>query len=424
MTEEYTVHFNTEPHLTLDFAAAEPEQVEVTPTTRPLTYAYSATEVDGQLVFGPYTEPYAEEGELRLYGRDGLYTVINWTPGDVIIGVPNPDYWRSYINLNTATNLLGQFKNGSNVFVPEGITFAATTNGTYMFASATNVSLPSTATFDSVTNASYMFDSAKNVSGFAATLGKATNFTNFAYKAADIDLTSLNPENGTNFSHAFCRATRVSVDPVKILNNGKVINLAAAFAWNSYIEWPDELEINLPACTDLSAFISSSTTGTPNSSPKHLVINAPNVTTISTNADGAGREGCAINTRLITLEAHMPKLVDWIYAFEYNTNLVSFKGTATAMTTGTQTFQNNKKMSRFDCDLPALSTASAMFNGCVLDAYSVKKIATGIKTWTSGSHPITIGIAKPLQNDPDVLADIAAIRAKGWTVTVQYNALS
>lgn len=81
-------------------------------------------------------------------------------------------------------------------------------------------------------------------------------------------------------------------------------------------------------------------------------------------------------------------------------------------------------MYRFDCDLPALSTASAMFNGCVLDAYSVKKIATGIKTWTSGSHPITIGIAKTLQNDPDVQADIAVIRSKGWTVTAQYNALS
>lgn len=424
MTEEYTIHFNTEPHLTLDFTAAEPEQVEVTPSARPLTYTYSATEVDGQIVFGPYTEPYAEEGELRLYGKDGQFTVIEWTAGDVIIGVPNPDDWRPYINLNTATNLLGQFKNAANVFVPEGITFASATNASYMFNNAKTVSLPSTATFDSVTNASYMFDSASKVSGFAATLDKATNFANFAYRAVDIDLMSLNPANGTNFSHAFCGSTRVSVDPVKILNNGKVTNLASAFAFNNYIEFPDELELNLPACTDLSAFISNTSAATPHPSPRHLVINAPNVTTISTSADGQGRYGVAINTRLVTLEAHMPRLADWIYGFEYNANLVSFKGTATAMTTGTQTFQNNKKMSRFDCDLPALSTASNMFGGCVLDAYSVKRIATSIKTWTSGSHPITIGIAKPLQNDPDVLADIQAIRAKGWTVTVQYNALS
>ena len=424
MTEEYTIHFNTEPHLTLDFVAAEPEQVEVTPTVRPLTYTYSATEVDGQLVFGPYTEPYAEEGELRLYGKDGLYTVIEWTAGDVIIGVPNPDDWRPYINLNTTTNLEGQFKNAPNAFVPEGITFGAATNGSYMFNNAKNVSLPTTVTFASLTNASYMFQSASKVNGFASTLDRATNFSYFAHRASDINLMSLNPANGTNFSHAFCRATRVSVDPAKIVNNGKVTNLASAFAFNVYTEWLDELEINLPVCTDLSSFMSTYTTSTPHPSPKHLVINAPNVTTISTSADGEGRYGCAINTRMETLEAHMPRLADWIYGFEYNTNLVSFKGTATAMTTGTYTFQGNQKMSRFDCDLPALSTASAMFNGCVLDAYSVKKIATGIKTWTSGSHPITIGIAKPLQNDPDVLADIQAIRDKGWAVTVQYNALS
>lgn len=332
---EYTIQFNTEPHLTLNFAAAEPEQVVVSPSARPLVYAYSAKEVDGEIVFGAYTEPYAEEGELRLYGKDGQFTVIEWRTGDVIIGVPNPDDWRPYVNLNLSTNLEGQFRNASNVVIPEGITFASATNASYTFYNTKTASLPSTATFASVTNASYMFYNASKVSGFAATLDKATNFSYFAYRASDIDLTSLNPENGTNFSHAFCRAQRVSIDPVKIVNNGKVTNLAAAFAWNSYIEWPDELVINLPACTDLSAFISSSTTGTPNSSPKHLIINGPNVTTISTNADGAGREGCALNTRLITLEAHLPKLADWIYGFEYNSNLLEFKGTATAMTTGT-----------------------------------------------------------------------------------------
>lgn len=417
------LNFNGETviHATVDFDATEAVLPVVSPEPYPQTFKFAASEVDGGIQFGPYTEPLPVDGELRFYRQDGTYTVIEWTTGDVIISVPDPNNWRPYVNLNTSTNLVGQFKNTTNVSVPEGITFAATTNGSYMFNNATNASLPSTATFASVTNASYMFDSASNVSGFAAELDSATNFEHFAYRAVDINLTSLNPVNGTNFSHAFCRSNRVSVDPVKILNNGKVTNLASVFAFCNYIEFPEDLVLDLPVCTDLSAFISNGTSGAAHPSPKNLIINAPNVTTISTSADGGGRYGCAINTRLVTLEANMPRLTDWVYAFEYNTNLLSFRGTATAMTTGTQVFQNNTKMYRFDCDLPSLSTASAMFSGCVLDAYSVKKIATGIKSWTSGSHPITLGVDRALQNDPDVLADIQAIRDKRWTVTLQWN---
>lgn len=99
-----------------------------------------------------------------------------------------------------------------------------------------------------------------------------------------------------------------------------------------------------------------------------------------------------------------PKLSNWYYACQ----LGSVWGKAT----------------EFRGDMSAASSCQGCFDKWSLDAASVKHISETIKGWTSGSHPITIGIAKPLQNDPDVQADIATIRAKGWTVAVQYNALS
>lgn len=91
--------------------------------------------------------------------------------------------------------------------------------------------------------------------------------------------------------------------------------------------------------------------------------------------------------------------------------------------------------------LPKLSTAPVMFNGCRLDKPTTLSILNSLKTYTSGTHLLTIGIHKDHRYDPDV--NIALKRCqnsyitpieeygatlpetittdKGWTLTVQWN---
>ena len=63
-----------------------------------------------------------------------------------------------------------------------------------------------------------------------------------------------------------------------------------------------------------------------------------------------------------------------------------------------------------------------MFHHCHLDRSSVKRVGDTIRDATSDaeSPPIAIGMDKALQGQVD--AELDLIRAKGWTVTANYNA--
>lgn len=72
-------------------------------------------------------------------------------------------------------------------------------------------------------------------------------------------------------------------------------------------------------------------------------------------------------------------------------------------------------------NLAALSTGAGMFSGCRLDLPSVQRIAATVKTWTSGDHPLTVGISAELEGDADLEAALDELAAKGWTVAEEYN---
>ena len=97
-------------------------------------------------------------------------------------------------------------------------------------------------------------------------------------------------------------------------------------------------------------------------------------------------------------------------------------------------FEGCSSLTSFSSNLPALTDGTRMFNGCKLDLASVQNIADTINDLAAQNKVgnITIGIDASLRyNDtltdeeqPDAVAAknaIAAIVAKGWTVTEQYN---
>lgn len=122
------------------------------------------------------------------------------------------------------------------------------------------------------------------------------------------------------------------------------------------------------------------------------------------------------------------------------------KDTMEKLTTANSAFYNQTYLSDLYPDyesfsLPALSTASNMFYGCILNATSIKKLSDALPVWESGSHPITIGCHIDHKYDPEVNIALKKLSSdyitpieelgftlpeeitsfKGWTLTVQWN---
>lgn len=71
--------------------------------------------------------------------------------------------------------------------------------------------------------------------------------------------------------------------------------------------------------------------------------------------------------------------------------------------------------------LMMLDNADNMFSGCQLDLESIQTIAQTIKTHTSGTHRIGLGVDYRLQGNADYTAAINTITSKGWSVYAQFN---
>ena len=99
----------------------------------------------------------------------------------------------------------------------------------------------------------------------------------------------------------------------------------------------------------------------------------------------------------------------------------TFKGSYPKVTNGNAIFRYNYNFSNFEADLPCLNNGGNLFADCILNKQSVIRVANSIPTYTSGTYSITLGINKELETDEEVLAAIATIKSKGWTVTTQWN---
>jgi hypothetical protein len=109
-------------------------------------------------------------------------------------------------------------------------------------------------------------------------------------------------------------------------------------------------------------------------------------------------------------------------------NLTSFNSNLSSLTNGEGMFEFCYKLMTFTSDLSKLTKGKFMFNQCKLDASSVKNIIDTINTY-SGVLWLGMGCDKTTE-DKDLFAQevgyadmtslLAALQAKGWTVTAQY----
>lgn len=81
------------------------------------------------------------------------------------------------------------------------------------------------------------------------------------------------------------------------------------------------------------------------------------------------------------------------------------------------------KMTQFDGDLSALEDGEDMFYGCKLGVRTLQRIANTIKTHTSGTHKITIGMnCKETEYETSSYkTHIDTIKEKGWEVLCGFN---
>lgn len=96
-------------------------------------------------------------------------------------------------------------------------------------------------------------------------------------------------------------------------------------------------------------------------------------------------------------------------------------GDFSKITNATLAFYKCLKLRVIEADWSSLSKGDRMFELCELPKAIVLRVLNTIPAYTSGSHPLTIGIHVDHQSDEEVVEAIAAAEEKGWTVVVQWN---
>ena len=78
-------------------------------------------------------------------------------------------------------------------------------------------------------------------------------------------------------------------------------------------------------------------------------------------------------------------------------------------------------LTSFTADLSALTNGHYMFHNRQLNKESALRVLNTIPSYSSGNHPLMLGIHVDHQADEEVLAAIDSATAKGWTLTTQWN---
>lgn len=336
--------------------------------------------------------PHADAGTLRLFGEDTEYKDIPWSVGSNLIMGADGDVREPY-NLNTTTSISYLYYQKSNFSLPNGITFAAATNFERAFYQVNGLTFASGVKVCGATN-QYEFYGAKNITftdKVVLTGNCQAMFIDTTAITADIDWT-----NATVLDSTFGRSrlgTQVGGPDIDV-EAPNATDLRQTFERVAGIR---TFRLTAPKCIYFNGVVCHMP------DLEELYLDLQTATNIDAQGViGGGRWGVVGGSpklRKVTIIA--PKLTNWYYACQqqYYGVGVEFYG-----------------------DMSQASSATGMFDKWSLDAASVARIKDTIQAWTSGSHPILLGVDSTLQNDPDVLADIQAIRDKGWSVTLQWNA--
>ena len=189
------------------------------------------------------------------------------------------------------------------------------------------------------------------------------------------------------------------------------------------------------ACPNFTSFISDLSSLTNGESMFYACINLTSFTSdsngspmnLSSLSNGYGMFlGCS---NLTSFPSDLSSLTNGEMMFLYCSNLTSFTINLSCLTNGQTMFLYCFNLTSFTSDLSSLIHGVDMFYYCKLDAPSIKNIIDTINTY-SGILTLSMGCDNTTE-DKDLFAQevgytdmaslLAALQAKGWTVTAQYN---
>lgn len=140
------------------------------------------------------------------------------------------------------------------------------------------------------------------------------------------------------------------------------------------------------------------------------------------NAESATSANRLLNqTNITKATLNLPNATDINRVCNYCFQLEELRGNLNKAIGGEAAFYRCEKLRVFEVELPSLSNGKYWFNSAQLNKDSALRILNSIPSYTSGDHPLVIGIHADHKTDEDVLDAIANAKAKGWTLTVQWN---
>lgn len=132
---------------------------------------------------------------------------------------------------------------------------------------------------------------------------------------------------------------------------------------------------------------------------------------------------------LTSFDSDLPNITDSSFMFNDCNSLTAFNVDLSNVTNGYGMFSKCTNLTSFSSNLSSLTDGTVMFNECKLDAPSVKNIIDTINTY-SAQLMLGMGCNNTTEDKnlfaqevgyTDMTSLLAALQAKGWTVTAQYN---
>ena len=360
--------------------------------------------------------------ELRL---DGLFCnndILSGTERGIILSEFNSDL----SSLSDGSLMFGACNNLTTF----NSDLSNLTNGFMMFASCTNLTT-FTSDLSNLTNCADMFADCYNLTSFNADLSSLTNGSMMFEGCYSLTSFSSNLSSLTNGYNMFssCGVTSFDSDLSSLTNGDKMFQFCPGLtSFSSNLSSLTNGYMMFQGCSALTSFtsdLSSVTEGV------WMFDRCSSLTSFSSDLSSLtdGNQMFARCTSLTSFSSDLPSLTGGGMMFLNCSALTTFNSDLSSFTGGGRMFEGCINLTSFTSDLPSLTYGVDMFNGCKLDAPSVKNIIDTINTSSKG---LTLGMGcNNTTEDKNLFAQevgytdmtslLAALQAKGWVVTTQYN---
>jgi hypothetical protein len=162
-----------------------------------------------------------------------------------------------------------------------------------------------------------------------------------------------------------------------------------------------------------------------------MFASCPNLVSFSSDLSSLtnGQSMFATCPNLVSFSSDLSSLTNGTLMLSVCENLTSFSADLFSLTNGDHMFYMSSQLTSFSSNLSSLTEGKYMFYRCKLDASSIKNIIDTINTYNA---KLALGMGcNNITEDKDLFAQevgyadmatlLQTLKAKGWTVTAQYN---